>query len=113
MKNRGQLIEIFTSNLANSIIHQVLEKAAFDIPEHFEKYGKEVKNSWQIAKIYREKINPVNRAFPHKDIEEIKNKIINKVNAELNLRILKGYKNISLGLVEEYAEKALKELKII
>jgi hypothetical protein len=35
------------------------------------------------------------------------------VNIELNLRISKGYQNINLDLVEEYADKALKEMNII
>jgi hypothetical protein len=60
MKNRGQLIEIFISNLANSIVHQILEKATNE-PAYIERYDKEMKNSCQLAKNYRDKINPVNK----------------------------------------------------
>ncbi len=112
MKNRNQLIEIFVSNLSNAIVHQVLEKA-IDKTEIAEKYFKEVKNSWQIAKNYREKINPINRSLPFHDMEEIKRKIINNVNSELKLRIDKGYENIDLSLVEKFVDKALKELNVI
>lgn len=98
MKNKNQLIEAFASNLSNAIIHQILEKA-IDKPEITEKYFKEMKNSWQIAKDYREKINPSDRSLPFHDLEEIKRKIINNVTSELKLRIDKGYENINLSLV--------------
>jgi len=112
MKNRGQLIELFISNLANSIVHQILEKAISE-QIYIDRYDKEMKNSWQIAKNYRDKINPVNRALPSEDVEEVGQKVINKVNAELKLRISKGYQNINLGLVEKYVNKALKEMNVI
>lgn len=112
MKNRGQLIEIFISNLANAIVHQILEKATNE-QAYIDRYDKEMKNSRQIAKTYREKINPANRALPFRDAEEVKQKIINKVNIELNLRISRGYQNINLKLVEEYIDKSLKEMSII
>jgi hypothetical protein len=112
MKNRNQLIEAFVSNLSNAILHKILEKA-IDKAEITEKYVKEVKNSWQIAKNYREKINPASRSLPFSDIEEIKRKIINNVNSELKLRIDKGYENIDLSLVEELIDKELKELRVI
>jgi hypothetical protein len=76
MKNRNQLIEVFVSNLSNAIIHEILEQA-IDKPEITEKYFKEVKNSWEIAKRYREKINPINKIFPEVDAEDIKIKITN------------------------------------
>ena len=112
MKNRNQLIEVFVSNLSNAIVHQILE-TAIDKQEISEKYVQEYKNSWQIANIYRGKINPANRSLPVQDLEEIKRKIINNVNSELKLRIDKGYENINLSLVLEFVDKALKELKII
>jgi nitrogenase subunit NifH len=112
MKNRNQLIEAFVSNLSNAIVHQILE-TAIDQQEISQKYVKEFKNSWQIAKIYRGKINPANRSLPVQDIEEIKRKITNNVNSELKLRIEKGYENIDLSLVLEFVDKALKELNVI
>lgn len=111
--NRNKLIEVFISNITNTLVHQILEKAAFDRPEKAKGYNKEFTNSWELAKRYREKINPINRSLPSKDIEEIRAKIINKVNTELKLRISKGYENINLALVEEFVDKALRELKII
>lgn len=109
--NKNKLIEIFVSNLANAVIHQILEKT-IDKIEIADVYNKEVKNSWEIAKKYREKINPINRNLPNKDAEEIKRKITNKVKSELRLRIEKGYENIDISLVEELVEKALSEMNI-
>ena len=112
MMNRNRLIEVFISNLANAIIHQILEKA-IDKQEIAGVYSKEVKNSWGIAKKYREKINPINRNLPEKDMVEIKKKVINKVRTELRLRIDKGYENINLSLVDEFVENALKKMEIV
>ncbi|MBS3141028.1 hypothetical protein J4405_02690 [Candidatus Woesearchaeota archaeon] len=109
--NRNKLTEAFISNLANAVIHEVLEKA-IDKEEISQAYNKEIRNSSEIAKKYREKINPVNRSLPETDIEEIKRKIINKVNSELKLRINKGYENINLLLVDELVDKYLKEMKV-
>ena len=110
--NRNKLIEVLISNLTNAVVHQILEKA-IDKYEISERYNKEVKNSWEIAKKYREKINPVNESLPERDIEEIKKKVITKVKTELRLRIQRGYENINISLVEELVEKSLKELKVI
>jgi len=112
MKNRGQLIEIFVSNLANSIVHQILEKAT-DEQIYIDGYGKEMRNSRQIAENYRGKINPIDMPLPVKDAEEVRQKLKSKVNAELRLRISGGYKNINLELVEELVSLALKELKVV
>ena len=110
--NRNRLLDAFISNLANVVVHKVLEKA-IDKPEITEVYDKEVKNSLDIAKRYREKINPINRARPVHDIRELKEKIANKARAELNLRILRGYTNIDLPLVEKFVDEILKELHAI
>ena len=110
--NRNKLIEVLISNLTNAVVHQILE-LAIDKQEISERYNKEVKNSREIAKRYREKINPVNKSLPGRDIEEIKRKVINRVKTELNLRIEKGYENIDISLAEEFVEKSLKELKVI
>lgn len=110
--NRNKLIEIFISNMSNAILHEILEKA-IDKPEIAGKYNKEIINSFQIAKKYRGKINPVDSSLPEKDIEYIKNKIKRKVKTELNLRISKGYTNINLSLVGELVDKFLKEAKAI
>ena len=65
-----------------------------------------------MAKKYREKINPISKPLPEKDIDYIKSKIINRVKSELNLRISKGYKNIDLSITEELVLKALSKLNI-
>lgn len=111
-QNRNKIIELFIGNLSNSIVHKVLEKA-IDNPDISKNYFKEVKNSWDIAKQYREKINPANAHISNKDSEYIKNKVISKTNAELKKRISRGYKNINLSLVEQFTENSLKELKCL
>ena len=47
MMNRNRLIEVFISNVANAIIHQILEKA-IDKQEIADVYNKEVRNSKEI-----------------------------------------------------------------
>ena len=51
--------------------------------------------------------------LPEKDQHYIKTIIINKVKAELILRISKGYKNINLDLIGEKVDQALENMKII
>jgi|SRR3989344_3293384 len=110
--NRNRLLNLFISNLSNVIVHKILEKA-IDKPEIAEVYSKEIKNSLDIAKKYREKINPLDKILPVHDIKNVREKIIRKVKAELNLRISKGYTNINLSLVEEFVDNILKELKVL
>ena len=47
------------------------------------------------------------------NIEDIKRRVDNKVNAELKLRIERGYENIELSLVGEFIEEMLKEMKVM
>jgi len=110
--NRNKLLELFISNLSNVIIHSILEKAT-EKPEIINVYSKEMKNSLEISKIYREKINPISTPLPEADIEYIKTKIKRKVQSELSLRISKGYTNINLSAIDEEIDKVLKELKTI
>jgi hypothetical protein len=111
VQNRNKLIELFIGNLSNAIVHEILSKAIDDdnIRKH---YDRELKNSFDISKKYREKINPNYTVLPDKDIENIKNKLNRKVNAELQLRISKGYENIDLDLIENIINKKLKDMKI-
>jgi hypothetical protein len=111
-QNRKKLIELLIGNLSNSVVHGILERAAND-KELSNRYNKELTVSLEIAKKYREKINPKNAALPDKDIEYVKNKITNKVKAELMSRIAKGYKDINLDLAEDLVERGLKNLNII
>jgi len=110
-QNRNKLIELFISNLTNSIIHEILEKATKQ-DELIRHYNLELLNSLNIAKKYREKINP-STELPYKDIIYIRNKVINKVRNELRLRISKGYTNIHLDLIEPLIGKYLKETKVV
>lgn len=134
-QNRNKLIELFIGNISNAIVHKILEKA-IDIEEIRSKYNKEIKTSFDIkksssvfvgfqdaqecefvsildiAKHYRDKINPIDKPLSNKDIVEIKRKIINNVKSELQLRISKGYKNIKLDIIEETVNTFLNEMKI-
>ena len=110
-QNRSKLIDLFIGNLSSAIVHKMLNQAIVD--EILRKYyNKELLNSLNIAKNYREKIHPLHSALPEKDIEYIKNKLINKVNNELKLRISKGYKNINLDLVEGVVNQMLVDMKV-
>lgn len=110
-QNRNKLIDLFIGNISNAILHRILERA-IDIPEIASKYNKEILNSWNIAKIYREKINPKDTFLPEKDKNEIKDKVVDRVKSELLLRISKGYKNLDIAVVESFVEDALKEMKV-
>jgi hypothetical protein len=76
-------------------------------------YDKESLVSFEVAKKYRGKINPIQRELPDKDINKIKKEVLKKVNNELKLRISKGYLGIDLNLTKKILEKTLKKLKIL
>ena len=109
--NRKKLIDLFIGNISNAIVHDILEQA---IQEEglSSKYRKELTTSFEIAKKYREKINPVNSSFPEKDIVFVRKKILQKVRNEIELRISKGYTNLDVNVVEKFVDKILKELKV-
>ncbi|MBI2656756.1 hypothetical protein HYX03_03385 [Candidatus Woesearchaeota archaeon] len=108
--NRKKLIDLFTGNISNAVLHIILERAVED--EIIRKYyDKEFLNSFEIAKKYREKINPTDRRIP--EAAEMKERVMKKVNNELKTRISKGYKNIDLSIVESAAESILSQLKVI
>lgn len=111
VQNRKKLIDLFIGNISNFVIHEILEKA-IDNKEISTRYDKEALNSLDIAKKYREKINPINRTLPDKDIRYIKPRIINRVRSELSLRISKGYKNIDLSLIDDLIDKILRDMNI-
>jgi len=102
-QNRNKLIDLFIGNSSNAIVHRILEKAVLSLnnPEVAGRYRTELTTSYEIAKKYREKINPQNEPLPEKDSAEIKDKILRRVNNELGKRISAGYKNIDLGSVEK------------
>ena len=110
-QNRKKLIDLFIGNLSNVIVHEIMEEAteSEEIASH---YKKEVENSLGISSKYRSKINPTTAILSEKDAEYIKKKLINKVKSKLKERISDGYENIDLNLIEELANKYLKESKI-
>ncbi len=103
------MLELFAGNLANAVLHRLLEKA-IDDENISNKYIKEINNSWELSKRYREKINPIDRPLPSEDIELLKKKIIQKVQAEVQIRVSHGYKNLNANMIEISVEEALKEL---
>lgn len=112
VQNRNKLIDLFIGNLSNSIVHRILERAIED-EDITSKYDKELMTSLEIARKYREKINPVDTRLPDKDVNFIRTKIISKIRGELLLRIEKGYESINLGLVEELVDNALMDMNVI
>lgn len=111
VQNRNKLIELFIGNISNSIVHEILERAVSkEIVA--DKYRKELASSFEIACRYREKINPVNRPLPDKDVVYIKEKVVARVKSELTIRISKGYENIDLDIIELLIDNALKDVKI-
>ena len=112
VQNRNTLIELFIGNISNSILHKVLEKAA-DTEELSSKYNKELMTSFDIAMKYRVRINPINFPLLSQDSEYIRQKVINRIKSELQIRISKGYKGINTNLVEQFVEDALNQTRII
>lgn len=112
VQNRNKLLDLLIGNLANAAVHKVLMEAAED--ELRKKYyDDEISNSIEIAQIYREKINPVNEPLSDKDAAEVKESILRKAEAELKLRIAKGYKNVKLDLVDKFVDELLIEMNIL
>lgn len=105
------MIDLFVGNVSNCVVHKILEKAINEenIRKH---YDKEFLTSLEVAKRYREKINPKG-VFPDKDVNKIKKKIKNKVNKELKMRIAKGYKDINLWLVEDITDDILVKMRVV
>lgn len=105
-QNRNKLMDLFIGNLSNCVVHEILERA-IDEENLREHYNKEFLTSFDIAKRYREKINPKNNKLPLKDLDIIKKKVVQKVNSELRLRIARGYENIDLDDIESVVERLL------
>ena len=113
VQNRNKLINVFIGNLTNSIVHAILEKAVKKDKDYLaDKYRKELITSFEIAKIYRDKINPKNIPLPEKDISFIEEKIVKRVKAELRIRISKGYQGLNLDEVDKEVSEALKKTNI-
>lgn len=110
-QNRDKLIQLLIGNLTNVVVHKVLERAVKEETLRLH-YDKESLVSFDIAKKYREKINPADRELLTADIEKIKTEIIKRVRKELELRIAKGYEGIDLNLIEIVLLEVLKVQRI-
>lgn len=111
-QNKWKIIDILIGNLATAIVHSILEKSIIQKPELSIKYRNELLTSFDIAKRYREKINPKDSSLPISDLNYIKDKLIKRIRNELQTRISRGYQNINLEIIETEVDNALKELKI-
>src|SRR3989344_6970696 len=110
-QNRKKLINILIGHISTAIVHEILIEST-ENKEMAPYYKKELETASKISKKYREKINPVESPLPSKDVEYIKDKITNKVKAELQIRISRGYKNIDLSTIEKFVNERLKETNI-
>ncbi len=110
-QNRNKLIQLLIGNLVNVVVHKVLEEAVTEelMRNH---YDKESLVSLDVAKRYRELINPIQRALPSEDVKEIKVEVLRRAKKELMFRISKGYSGIDLELVETMLDRLLEGLKI-
>lgn len=111
-QNRNKLLSHLVGNLASAVVHKVLEEAAGEEPIK-KYYYDEFSNSIEAAKRYREKVNPVNEPLSDKDTAQIREKVVAKAITELKLRIVRGYKNISLDKAEKATEELLADLNVI
>ncbi len=112
VQNRNKLIKLFIGNISNAVVHEILSRS---VSEQLvgDKYRKELVNSFEIAKKYREKINPVKGYFPVSDVKDIRNKILKNVKNELNIRINKGYTGINLDVIEKTVNTFLRKINIL
>lgn len=110
-QNRNKLLSLFIGNLSNAVIHKVLEEA-IDNQEITLKYESEIKNSFNLALKYREKINPINTPLPLKDIIKIENKIYKNAVTELRKREQLGYNNIDLSIIPKIIENLLNKSQV-
>lgn len=110
-QNRKKLIELIIGTMSNAIVHEILRIASKN-KEIASYYKKEIENAVTISKKYRKKINPTGKSLPDKDVFYIRKKIILRARTGLKIRISKGYKNIDLTLIEELADKSLKDLNL-
>ena len=85
-QNRPELIKRLIGVASNVIAHNIILKAELEknIRDY---YAKEIEGDIDISLDYRNRINPADEALPPEDAEEIRNKILSKVRAELLKRI--------------------------
>jgi hypothetical protein len=114
-QNKGKLIDLFIGNASNAILHRILENAILKLNQLdiAGRYRKEIINSYEIAKRYREKINPIFSPLPSSDTAQIKSVLLRRIRSEINIRIEKGYKNLDLASAEQEIDDFLKEMRVI
>jgi len=114
VQNRNKLLDLFLGNASNAILHRLLEKAILELnnSEVAGRYRKEMLTSFEVAKKYREKINPQKPPFPQKDILNIKERLRKNIRNEISIIISRGYKNLNLDSIEGEIDSFLVELKI-
>jgi hypothetical protein len=93
MQNKKKIIQHLIGNLSNAIVHKILENAIKDLFIS-QKYEKEILNSFEVAKSYRSKLNPVDKGINKLEFEKIKKEVSARVRNEIELRRDKGYKNL-------------------
>lgn len=111
VQNRSKLIDLLIGNLSNAAVHRILQQSIEDEDLSLY-YEKEIINSLELAIKYRGKINPPAGPLPKEDTEEVKKKVIARVNSKLKARIEEGYQNIHLESVEKVVDKLLSEINI-
>lgn len=110
-QNKPDIIKRFIGIASNIVTHKVLIKTELE-DDTRKYYVKEIERDIDIALKYRWKINPAKRALPQNDGEEIRKKILLKVNAELQKRIDKGY-NVDISLADEEINIFLEDQNVI
>lgn len=108
-QSRRKLLEVLASHLATAVVHRILEKA-IDSPEIASRYRKETLNALEVAKKYRERLNPKMGALPEQEMELLRNRVVRKVKAALQVRISKGYTGIRYESIEDEVMDALSDL---
>lgn len=109
--NRNKLLTLLIGNLVNAVVHRVLEEATTE--EILRKrYDKESLVSYEVAKRYREQINPLQRCLSPEDAGQIRKEVIRRAYQELQTRISKGYQDVDITLIEPVLQKLLKELRV-
>jgi len=110
-QNRNKLLDLFEGNVANAVLHIILDKCNND-ENIAKKYVEEWKISLEVARRYRRKINPAHTIFQKSEGEELKRSIISRVRAEVLFRISKGY-TIDSSLIDVSADDVLRELNVL
>jgi hypothetical protein len=111
MQNKKKITQHLIGNPSNAIVHKILENVMKDLFIS-QKYEKEILNSFEVAKSYRSKLNPVDSGINKSEFERIKKDISVRVRKEIELRIAKGYKNLENIDIEKEVLDFMNKLKL-